>query len=75
MSTDKLLLTTTPQLISTSACCIQSLSGNQFNYAFGDAAPSGTAYHRDSYIYYDGSLGSIWAWVDSATWNVTVSKV
>ena len=74
MSTENKVLTTTPVLMSTTACCLQSLNGSQFVYAFGATQPDGTAKHRDHYLYYDGAIGTISAWVETGTLNITLSK-
>lgn len=73
--TTKIILTDEPQLISSSACYLQSKNGN-FAFSFGDTVPLDlSVYHFDSKLYTNGEFGNIYAWkVVQQEVSLTVTK-
>lgn len=62
MATRNIVLTNTPQLITSSAAYIQA-NGGIFNFKFSPSIPTTLDNcHTDTKLYYDGSLGPLYAW-------------
>lgn len=76
MATREIVLTDTPQQITSKAGYVQALGSQVFNFAFSETAPTNLAIcHTDNKIYHDGSLGNMWAWkTETANCKVSISE-
>ena len=61
MATRNIVLTGTPQLITSKSAYIQSIGG-VFNFKFSSSTPTTDNCHKDTKLYYDGTLGPLYAW-------------
>lgn len=62
MATIDIVLTNTPQLITSKTAYIQA-SGGVFNFKFSPSTPTNLDNcHVDTRLYYDGTLGPLYAW-------------
>ena len=73
MATREIVLTSTPQQITSKAGYVQALGSQVFNFSFSETVPTNLAIcHTDNKIYHDGTFGKMWAW-KTATAKCTVS--
>lgn len=62
MATRSIVLNNTPQLVTSKAAYVQA-KGGVFNFKFSSTAPTSVENcHTDTKLYYDGSLGPLYAW-------------
>lgn len=62
MATRNIALTNTPELITSNGAYIQA-SGGVFNFKFSPSIPTNLDNcHVDTKLYYDGTLGPLYAW-------------
>ena len=65
MATRSIVLTNTPQLITSGSAYIQA-KGGVFNFKFSSTEPTSVEdCHTDTNLYYDGSLGALYVWKNS----------
>lgn len=62
MATRSIVLNNTPQLVTSKAAYVQA-KGGVFNFKFSQTQPTSVENcHTDTKLYYDGSLGPLYAW-------------
>lgn len=65
MATRSIVLTNTPQLITSKVAYIQA-KGGSFDFKFSSTTPTALDNcHTDTKLYHDGSLGALYAWKNS----------